>query len=65
MSKDWFIDTEILIKMHLHKYKIGEVPVEYKKRAGGESHIKLNTVFEFLRNLIKWRIILLRRKQVT
>ena len=63
MSKDWFIDTEILIKMHLNKYKIAEVPVEYKKRAGGESHIKLSTAFEFLRNLIRWRIILAKRKQ--
>lgn len=62
VSKDWFIDSEILIKMHLNKYKIAEVPVEYKKRAGGESHITLSTILEFLKNLIKWRIILLRKK---
>ncbi len=55
-SKDWFIDTEIMIKAKIFGFKIGEVPVEFKKREKGKSNIKFTIVFEFIRNLIRYKL---------
>ena len=57
LSKDWFIDAEVMIKSGKLGYKIEEVPVEFKKRSGGSSNVGLlNTSFEFIKNLIKYKI---------
>ena len=55
-SKDWFIDTEIMVKAKIFGFKIGEVPVEFKKREKGKSNIKFTIVFEFVRNLVKYKL---------
>ncbi len=54
-STDWFLDAEIVIKAHLLRAAIGEVPVESPARASGESHVRWTTVVEFLRNLARYR----------
>ena len=55
-SKDWFIDAEIMIKAKSLGFKIGEIPVEFKKREEGTSNVKFTTVFEFIKNLVKYRL---------
>lgn len=55
-SLDWFIDAEIMIKVTQQKFKIGEVEVEFLKREGGSSHIGLQAIMEFLKNLVRYRI---------
>lgn len=55
-SKDWFIDTEIIIKAESFGFKIGDVPVEFKKREKGKSNVKFTIIFEFLRNLIRYKL---------
>lgn len=55
-SKDWFIDAEILIKAEIMGFNIGEVPVEFKKREKGKSKVKFTTIFEFLKNMINYRL---------
>lgn len=55
-SKDWFIDAEILIKAKSMGLRIGDVPVEFKKREKGKSKVKMTTIFEFLWDIIHYRL---------
>ena len=54
-SDDWFIDAEIVIKSSKLGLKIGQVPTEFKENKYRRSFIKLNTVIEFIKNLIMVR----------
>lgn len=56
VSKDWFIDAEAMIKASKCGYRIGEVPVEFRPRENGQSHVKLTTIFEFFKNMVRYRI---------
>ncbi len=55
-SRDWFIDSELMIKMARLGFSFSEVPVVYSKREKGQTHVRLSTVFEFVRNMIKARL---------
>ena len=55
-SKDWFIDTEIMLKAKKKGYKYGEIPLEYKKRKGGKSSLGISAVLQFLKNLLRFRL---------
>ena len=59
-SKDWFLDAEIMIKIKERDYKLGEVPVVSKDREGGKSSVNWKTAFEFLNNIIKYRLYFLK-----
>lgn len=61
-STDWFIDAEILIQAHRLGLRIGETETEFLGLTGRRSFIKLAAVFEFLRNLVRYRILELRRR---
>ena len=54
--RDWFIDAELLLKAIHLKLRIREVPVIFKKRKAGRSSVKTATIFEFLQNIIKFRM---------
>ncbi|MDA1303400.1 MAG: glycosyltransferase family 2 protein [Nitrospirae bacterium] len=56
-SKDWFIDAEVMIKAANGRYRIGEVPVEFRPRVNGRSQVRLRTAFEFLRNMVRYRFV--------
>lgn len=55
-QNDWFIDAEIILKIISQNKKIAEVPIEYKKREGGHSNVNWKTNFEFIKNILKYRI---------
>ncbi|OGS22598.1 MAG: hypothetical protein A2252_03195 [Elusimicrobia bacterium RIFOXYA2_FULL_39_19] len=55
-SKDWFLDSEIIIKTSVLKGKMKEVPVTFLKRKEGKSKINILASFEMLKNLFKWRL---------
>lgn len=55
-SKDWFVDTELLLKASALGLRIGYVPVDFKRREKGISNVHVDTVFEFLKNLLSMRI---------
>lgn len=55
-SEDWFIDAEIMIKAEHMGIPIGALPIEYLPRLKGKSTARLKTVFEFLRNMARWRM---------
>lgn len=62
ISKDWFIDSEVLITAIYLKSKLGEVPYISKKREKGSSHIKIFTIIEMLKNMFIWRFKRLKEK---
>ncbi len=61
-STDWFIDAEILIQARRLGLRIGEMETEFLGLTGRRSFIKLAAVFEFLHNLLRYRILELRRR---
>jgi len=57
VSKDWFIDAEIMIKSTEKSYRVGEVEVSFMPRASGDSNVHLTTSFEFVRNMLRRRFL--------
>ena len=55
-SKGWFLDPEIMIKSHALGMRVVEFNVFARLRGGGVSHVKAGTCWEFLRNLLHYRI---------
>jgi glycosyltransferase involved in cell wall biosynthesis len=54
-SRDWFIDAELMLKFDYLGLSIREVPVLFRKRIAGRSHVKPGTVIEFLLNIARYR----------
>jgi glycosyltransferase involved in cell wall biosynthesis len=55
-SEDWFLDAEIMLKARHLKIPILERNVAGQLRQAGRSNVKVITVFEFLKNIWRWRI---------
>jgi len=51
-SKGWLLDPEILIKSHYMGFRILEFNVFGRMRGGGLSHVRPETCWEFLRQLL-------------
>ena len=56
VSKDWFLDAEVIIKCTRMRCKIGEVSAVFHERKKGESGVNFFTVLEFLKNIIRYRV---------
>ncbi|MAG47190.1 hypothetical protein CL617_01170 [archaeon] len=58
-SKEWFIDSEIIIKALKNNYKVVNEIVSYTPRRAGESHINFFDLFpiiiKYIKNTIKYR----------
>lgn len=54
-STDWFLDAEIVLKASVLKARIGEVPLTFRRRQGGGSHVRLAALAEFARNMLRYR----------
>ncbi len=54
-SKDWFLDAELMIKADLLGLTVKEVPIVFQRREGGSSNVNLNTIFEFIKNIARFR----------
>ena len=54
-SDDWFIDAEIVIKATRFKFSVLQIPTVFLKNRNRSSFVNLGTIFEFLRNLIRYR----------
>ncbi|MHB2018504.1 MAG: glycosyltransferase family 2 protein [Candidatus Xenobia bacterium] len=54
-SKDWFLDAEVMIKCGRLGCRIDEMPVTFLARAGGQSNVRLTTLWEFLLNIARAR----------
>jgi glycosyltransferase involved in cell wall biosynthesis len=61
-SSDWFIDAEIMIQARSLGLRVGETETEFLGLTGRRSFITMGAVFEFLRNLLRFRILEFRRR---
>jgi glycosyltransferase involved in cell wall biosynthesis len=48
-SDEFFVDAEVLAKANVLGYRIAEVPVTHRRRAGGESTVRLRHILSTLR----------------
>lgn len=55
VSKDWFLDAEILIEAKRLGVRIFEVNVFGHMREGGASNVRMGTCMEFVKNLLRAR----------
>lgn len=55
VSRDWFIDTEIMIKIIKRGERAGEVPIVFQQRQQGKSKVRIPTALEFVKNMFYWR----------
>ena len=54
-STDWFLDPEIILKAKRLGIRTIEIDVEGRPRAGGASHVRRQTMFEFFGNICRYR----------
>lgn len=54
-SDDWFIDTEIMIRLNEIGSNYIEFPIEFYELQGRVSFVKFSAIVEFIRNLIHFR----------
>ena len=54
-SKDWFLDAEIMIKAKRLGLEVLEFNVLAQMREGGTSNVRLDTCWEFVLNLLRFR----------
>lgn len=57
VSKDWFLDAEILIKARRLLLPVVEVDVVGHARGGGRSNVRASTCLEFARHLFAYRFL--------
>jgi Glycosyl transferase family 2 len=55
-TDDWFTDAEIVLKARAAGMEIVEVPVRFAERTTRSSNVGLGTVWEFLVNMVRWRL---------
>jgi len=54
-SNDWFLDAEVMIKAKVLKLPVFEMNVIAQMREGGKSNVRGTTIWEFVRNLWRFR----------
>ncbi len=61
-SSDWFIDAEIMIQAGELGFKIGQAPTDFYPNENRKSFVKFSAIFEFMANLVKYRIKIWKHK---
>lgn len=56
LSDDWFLDCEMVIQAHKFKFRTGEIPTQFYKCPYRKSFVRFDTIFEFIKNLIYFRL---------
>lgn len=56
-SVDWFIDAEIMIKARRLRFRVGEIDTTFHKKTAPETdEWRVKAIFEFLKNIVRWRL---------
>jgi glycosyltransferase involved in cell wall biosynthesis len=55
VSRDWFIDAEIMMKAKYLNLNMEEVPVEFLRREKGRSHVAFMAILEFVSNMFYYK----------
>ena len=56
VSKDWFLDPEIMIKAHYMGVRVLEMNVFARMRGNGLSHIRASTCWEFFWSILRFKL---------
>ena len=56
-SDGWFVDAEIMILARRMKLKIGELETKFSCLVNRPSFVRISSIFEFLGNLVRFRIM--------
>ena len=54
-ADDWFLDAEMLIQAVRMNMRIAEIPVTFDKCVNRKSYVKIDAVWEFIKNLLRAR----------
>lgn len=54
-STDWFLDAEIVLEALQLGLRLYEIPIRFKSLRGRESFVRPGAIFEFAKNLIRYR----------
>jgi len=54
-SDDWFFDAEIMLKASKLNYRVAEIPIHFRALDGRNSFVNLETIWEFLVNIWRYR----------
>jgi len=57
VSKDWFLDPEIMIKAHYMGVRVLEMNVFARMRGNGLSHIRASTCWEFFWSILRFKLV--------
>ncbi|MFQ5405843.1 MAG: glycosyltransferase family 2 protein [Candidatus Micrarchaeia archaeon] len=57
LSNDYFLDAEIVIGVLQKKGKIVDVPCKFLKREAGKSSVGFFTIYEFMANMLRYRLL--------
>ena len=63
-SDDWFVDAEIMLNVRRYKMAFFEFPVDFEALAGRASFVRFDAIFEFVKNLIRYRLLGFRNQKV-
>jgi glycosyltransferase involved in cell wall biosynthesis len=55
-SDDWFVDAEIMLNVRRFNMAFYEFPVEFGALSGRASFVRVEAIFEFIKNLIRYRL---------
>jgi glycosyltransferase involved in cell wall biosynthesis len=55
-TDDWFTDAEMLLKAREQRLPVAEFPVRFLRNEVRGSFVGLGTVWEFVRNMVCWRL---------
>lgn len=55
-TDDWFTDAEMLLKARRLGLRVAEFPVRFLRNEARGSFVGLDTVWEFVRNMVLWRL---------
>jgi Glycosyl transferase family 2 len=55
-TDDWFTDAEMVLKARQQRMRIVEIPVRFLRNEVRDSFVGVDTVWEFLRNMVQWRL---------
>lgn len=50
-SMGWFIDAELILNAKYYNMSIVEYPVKFRKRNNGKTHIRLESIYEFIKEI--------------
>lgn len=63
-ADDWFLDAEIMIQSRRLGLKIFEIPTHFRGLEDRKSFVKTTTIFEFIKNLVIYRISEFKHRKV-